>query len=181
MFLEIAQLCNERPIGLRPNLSTDPEYLSPNSLYLGRTSDRIAAGPFQSDGLFTDDPTAAHTRFHLVQSITNQFWKIWNKLYFPTLIIRQKWHTARRNIKVGDVCVMQDSNHLRGEWRLVLVTSTFPDEHGVVRNVEVKVPPRQDGSPYYTPTTANYLKCHISNLIVLVPKEETDEDLAVDN
>ena len=35
MFLEITQLCNERHIGLKPNLSTDPVYLSPNSLYLG--------------------------------------------------------------------------------------------------------------------------------------------------
>ena len=41
MFLEIAQLCNKRPIGLRPN------QLSPNSLYLGRASDKIASGPFQ--------------------------------------------------------------------------------------------------------------------------------------
>ena len=175
MFLEIAQLCNERPIGLKPNASTDPEYLSPNSLYLGRTSDRISAGPFQPDGLFTDDPEAVKTRFHLVQSITTQFWKIWTKLYFPSLLIRQKWHTARRNVQVGDVCFMQDSNQLRGEWRLVLVTSTFPDEHGVVRNVEVKVVPRQDGSPVYKPTTANYLKRHVSNLVILVPKEDKEE------
>ena len=71
MFLEIAQLCNERPIGMKPNLSTDPEYLSPNSLYLGRASDRIAAGPFQPDEIFDDDPRSLLTRFHLVQYITN--------------------------------------------------------------------------------------------------------------
>jgi hypothetical protein len=180
MFLEIAQLCNERPIGLKPNQSTDPEYLSPNSLYLGRASDRIAAGPFQPDEIFTDDPQNVQTRFHLVQSITNQFWKIWTKLYFPTLLIRQKWHTARRNIQVGDVCVMQDSSNLRGEWRLALVTSTFPDEHGVVRNVEVKVSPKQDSSMVYRPTAPNYLKRHVSNLVVLVPKEENETQAVVD-
>ena len=168
----------KRQIGLKPNSSTDPDYLSPNSLYLGRTSDRIAAGPFQPDEVFTDDPSTVRTRFHLVQSITTQFWKIWTKLFFPSLLIRQKWHTARRNVRVGDVCFMQDSNHLRGEWRLVLVTNTFPDEQGVVRNVEVKVHPRQDGSQVYKPTTANYLKRHVSNLVVLVPMEEKEEFMA---
>ena len=174
MFLEIAQLCNERPIGMKPNLSTDPEFLSPNSLYLGRASDRIAAGPFQPDEIFDDDPKSLLTRFHLVQSITNQFWRVWTRLYFPSLLVRQKWHTAKRNLRVGDVCMMRDSNLLRGEWRLVLVTSTFPDENGVVRNVEVKVHPRQDSSLVYKPTAPNYLKRHVSNLVVLVPKEEKE-------
>ena len=44
LFLEVAQLCNERPIGLKPNEQTDPEYLSPNSLYLGRASDQLLLG-----------------------------------------------------------------------------------------------------------------------------------------
>ena len=47
LFLEVANLMSESPIGSKPNESTDPVYLSPNSLYLGRYSHRIAAGPFQ--------------------------------------------------------------------------------------------------------------------------------------
>jgi len=114
MFLEVAQVCNERPIGVKPNQLTDPEFLSPNSLYLGRASDRIASGPFSSSDLL-EDPKKVATRFHLVQALTNQFWKVWTKLYFPTLLIRQKWHTEKRNLCVGDVCVLRDSNCLRGE------------------------------------------------------------------
>ena len=71
--------------------------------------------------------------------------------------------------------MMQDSNNLRGEWRLVLVTDTFPDNHGVVRNVEVRVHPKQNSSRVYRPTSPNYLKRHVSNLVVLVPKEEFKE------
>ena len=157
---------------MKPNSSTDPEYLSPNSLFLGRASDRIAAGPFQQEDMFDDDPKAAKTRFHLVQSITNQFWKIWTRIYFPSLLVRQKWHTERRNLQVGDVCVMKDANLLRGEWRLVLVTNTFPDQHGVVRNVEVRASSKQDGSLTYKPHAANLLKRHVSNLVVIVPKDD---------
>ena len=174
MCLEIAQLYNERPIGLKPNLSTDPVYLSPNSLYLGRTSDRIASGPFQSQILFEDDPKSFRNRFHLVQAITNQFWKVWLKIYFPTLLIRQKWHTARRNLQKGDVCMLRDMDSLRGEWKLVLVTNTFPDDHGQVRNVEIRAHPQQDGSPVYKPSSPSYLKRHVSNLVLLVPVDEEE-------
>ena len=77
-------LANERPIGLKPNTKTDPEYLSPNSLHLGRSSSRISSGLFTSADSFSEDPKHARTRFHLVQILTNQFWKTWQKLFFPT-------------------------------------------------------------------------------------------------
>ena len=46
LLAECANLANERPIGLKPNIHTDPEYLSPNSLQFGRSSSRISSGPF---------------------------------------------------------------------------------------------------------------------------------------
>ena len=43
--------------------------------------------------------------------------------YFPTLIVRQKWHVATRNVKLGGVVLVQDSNVVRGRWRLAEVIS----------------------------------------------------------
>ena len=166
---------NVRPIGLKPNTSTDPEYLSPNSLYLGRCSDRVNAGPFQPKEYFSDDPKQVRSRFQLVQVITSQFWKVWQKIFFPTLLIRQKWHYEKRSLKVGDICLLQDANAFRGEWRLVKVVATFPDRRGCVRNVEVMAVPTQDGSLPYKPVKANFLKRHVSNLIVIVPVEDEDQ------
>ena len=77
--------------------------MSPNSLMLGRNFTRISSGPFNCSDAFSDDPKHVKTRFHLVQSMTNQFWKTWQKLFFPTLLIRQKWHHERRNLEIGDV------------------------------------------------------------------------------
>ena len=172
LFLEVANLVNERPIGTKPNESTDPIYLSPNSLYLGRCSDRISSGPFQSKSSFFEDSQGFSTRFGLVQSITEQYWRMWQKLYFPTLIIQQKWHTEKRNMKIDDVCLLKDSDAFRGEWRICRVSNVFPDEKGVVRNVEVKVVPTQTGSKNYKPVKPNYLQRHVSNLLVLVPAED---------
>ena len=114
LLAEVGNLVNERPIGTKPNDHSGTDYLSPNSLLLGRCSKRISSGPFQGDGVFTDDPKAAHTRFQLVQAKTTQFWKIWVANYFPTLLIRQKWHVDRRNMVVGDICLLKDPNAYRG-------------------------------------------------------------------
>ena len=92
LLAESTNLANERPNGLKPNSQTDPEHLSPNSLLLGRSSSRISSGPFKSADSFSEDQKHARTRFHLVQLLTDQFWTTWQKLFFPTLLIRQKRH-----------------------------------------------------------------------------------------
>ena len=37
-----------------------------------------------------DQPKKLDSRFLLVQEVINQFWKVWMKLYFPTLLLKQK-------------------------------------------------------------------------------------------
>ena len=174
LMLEVSNLVNERPIGLQPNNRTDCEYLSPNSLLLGRSSARITSGPFQPNQVFTDDPKAARTRFLLVQSITAQFWKVWMKIYFPSLLVRQKWHTEKRNLMVNDICVLKEQNAFRGEWRLCRVSQVFPDNDGKIRNVEVMVKPRQGGSVKYVVTKPIYLNRHVSNLVVIEGADDQD-------
>ena len=173
---ETQNLVNERPIGLKPNLQTDTEYLSPNSLLLGRCSDRINSGPFQSKADFTRDPDSDKTRFLLVQKITNQFWRNWINLCFPTLLRRQKWHNTKRNLRVGDVCLLKDSNAMRGEWRLCRVSEVMPDEDKIVRNVKVEMLRSQpDGSSKYQLGAArSEVDRHVSNLIVIVAIEEEE-------
>ena len=171
LLAEAAQLVNERPIGLKPNENVDSTYLSPNSLLLGKNSDRICSGPFSSTSIELTDQETLGNRFLLVQAIVQQFWKNWMKLYFPSLVIQQKWHVAKRNLRVGDLCVVKDSNALRGEWRLAKVTTTYPDDKGKVRNVEIMVKPKQGGHGAYTPTPPVYLNRHVNNLILLVPVE----------
>ena len=94
------------------------------------------------------------------------------KIYFPTLVLRQKWHTERRNVAVDDICVLRDSNALRGEWRLCKVTKVFPDTYGKVRNVQVMVKPKQSGVGPFVSSNPIYLVRHVCNLIVIVPVEE---------
>jgi len=175
MLSEVTNIVNERPIGTKPNSLSPTDYLSPNSLLLGRCSDRISGGPFESDQRMTDCPKAARSRFLLVQAITNQFSKVWLDVYFPTLLVRQKWHTSRRNIREGDICLLKDSNAFRGEWRMCEVVKTLPDRNNKVRNVEVMVKPKLSGTGEYVSTKPIIVRRHVSNIMVLVPTEDRPE------
>ena len=101
------------------------------------------------------------------------------RLYFPSLIIQQKWHHVKRNLAVGDICLLQDSNVVRGEWRYVRVTEIYPDRHGNVRNVEIVVAPRHSGKGDYKYQSPSYVKRHVGKLIVLVPVEDQEQNPTV--
>ena len=146
--------------------------MSPNSLLLGKNADRICSGPFRPQHIDWGTPESQKNRFFLVQTITEQFWRNWTKLFFPSLVIRQKWHVEKRNLQIGDVCVMRDSNAIRGEWRLAKVVTCYPDTHGRVRNVELLVKPRQGAAGDYVASAPIYVKRHVNNLVLLVPYEE---------
>ena len=114
VLFEIANLLNERPIGINP---TDPEegtYLCPNDLILGRASTRVPPGTM-------DTSPNLKRRWAFIQQIVDSLWKRWHRDYFHTLIIRQKWHVARRDLQVGDIVLVQDANTIRGNWRLAEV------------------------------------------------------------
>jgi len=70
--------------------------------------------------------------------VTDNFWKKWTRDYFPSLLIQQKWHTAHRNLKVGDVVLIQDSNLIRNQWKLGKVSKTFEGPDGKVHKVHVQ-------------------------------------------
>ena len=83
VFFEIANLMNERPIGIKNNDPNNGTYLCPNDLLLGRSSGRVPSG-------ILDESCNINRRWLFVQQIANTFWKKWQRDYFHTLIIRQK-------------------------------------------------------------------------------------------
>ena len=167
---EAANLVNERPIGYVSNDVFDGSYLCPNQLILGRASSRVPSGPF-------DEPANNKQRLLVLQQIVDSFWRKWSRDYFPSLIIRKKWHTQKRNLQVGDVVIIQDSNTVRGEWKLGLVATVFPDEHGIVRNVEVKYKHLQEGRNYDGQPFVS-VKRAVQKLVVILPVDyKAEEDM----
>ena len=128
---EVSNLLNERPIGVKPSVDSVINVLTPNGLLLGRAtaSNPLGWQPYE---------TNIATRYHLVQSVVEDFWKRWTELYASALVVQRKWHTATRNLRPGDVVIVADKNTLRGDYRLALVKDVFPGEDGRVREVTVQ-------------------------------------------
>ena len=104
---------NERP--------DDGPCLCPNDLQLGWATPRVPSGHFRQAG------NPKH-RYQFVQRIIVAFWKKCTRYFFPSLIVRQKWHTARRNESVRNVVLIQDENQVRGNQQLGIVSGTFPED-----------------------------------------------------
>ena len=77
----------------------------------------------------------------------------------------------RRNVKEGDVVLIQDSNALRGDWRIGIVTEAHPSHDNKVRRVTVSYKNRCQGdSAKYTAIVERA----VHRLIVLVPVDDDD-------
>ena len=143
-------MINERPIGRHPTSPDDESYLCPNDLLLGRSTSRVPSGPFVQ----TNNP---RHRYEFIQKIVDNFWRRWTRDYFPSLIIQQKWHTMKRNLKKGDIVLIQDSNQIRGQWKLGKVSEVFPGEEGIVRKVQVTYKNPKQGEPAYIYNGRGYI------------------------
>lgn len=72
-----------------------------------------------------------------MQYLSEQFWSRWKREYLSNIATRQKWHTPRRNLKVGDVVMEKMDDLPRNEWRLARVMDTVTDKDGLVRKVRI--------------------------------------------
>ena len=56
---------------------------------------------------------------------------------FPALVLQAMWHTEKRNLKKGDAVLVQDSNEVRGKWKMALVSESLCSDDGRVRRVKI--------------------------------------------
>ncbi|XP_055768950.1 uncharacterized protein LOC129844827 [Salvelinus fontinalis] len=171
-----ANLANERPIDARTQSREDCiEYISPNSLLLGRIGPRGDLGCF-------DFERYPYKRLRAIQTEVDRFWRKWSQLAGPNLFVRSKWHTTHRNVAVGDVVWLADQNAWRGHYKLARVISVNIDKKGIVRDVHVRTfpsypvptvkPAQEKSKTLSTKIPATVLHRDVRRIIVILPVEE---------
>ena len=156
-------MLNERPIGRHPTSPDVGHYLCPNNFLLGRATTRVPHGPFK-------EYVNNRQRFELVQLIASGFLEKMVNNYFPSLIVRQKWHTGHRSIAIGDIVLIQDTNAIRGQWKLGRVSEVEKSKDGYVRNCHVKYKLLNSDSSINKRFTT--IRRAVQRLIVILPVEE---------
>jgi hypothetical protein len=163
VMFEIAGLLNSRPIGTKPMEDVE-DYVCPNDLLMGRASKDVPVGNLDQGQRFLK-------RLSMCQEIVQQFWKNWQRKYFHTLIIRQRWHTESRNLKIGDIIIIRDHKLPRGQWKFAIVHTATAGKDGRVRDVEVKYKDLRPGVSYCGAPNV-IVKRSVHSLILLLPVEE---------
>jgi len=155
-MFEAAELVNERPIGAHPDSPEEGVYLCPNDLLLGRASNHVPQGPFK-------ERASSNHQFDFIQKVVAVFWKRWTREVFPNMVVEPKWHAEHRNLRKGDVVLVQDLNPVRGRWKMALVENPILSQDGRVRRVEISFRSSEG--------TRLTVERPVQKLIVIVPNE----------
>ena len=129
---EAMAIINSRPLStqcLSDPLSPIP--LTPNHLLTMKQ--RVYSPP---PACFTPEDIYARKRWGWVQYVVEQFWSRWRKEYLANLNTRQKWPRSKRNLKVGDIVIIQEEAP-RAQLALGKIVEASKDKQGLVRTVEI--------------------------------------------
>ena len=93
---------------------------------------------------------------------------------FPKFVNKTKWQTSDRNMKAGDIVLIQDSNLFRGQWKLGKVSNTHPGTDGKVRKVDKQYRNLNADEPSTKYKDKGYVTVQrpVQQLILLLPIDE---------
>ena len=160
---EVMAIVNSRPLTYQ--CLNDPkslEPLTPNHL-LTMKSKTLLPPP----GNFVKEEVYARKRWRRVQFLAEQFWSRWRKEYLINLSLRQKWFLPKRNLKIGDVVIVQDEVP-RNEWPLGMVVETSTNQEGLVRAVKVKVKLGSKNPQKGSDTTCSVVERPVQKVVLLM-------------
>lgn len=168
LMCEAEAIVNSRPLTTNHLSDPDsPEPLTPNHLLTMKS--RILLSP---PGKFEPADMYARKRWRRVQHLANEFWTRWRKEYLLSLQERQKWTRPRRNLRVGDVVMIKDTNLPRNAWQPARVATVYPSTDGQVRKVQVALADACLDNKGRRSGPMRYLERPVQKLVLLVPSLE---------
>ena len=170
-LMEVANICNERPLGgLKPRDDGTFEVVTPNQLLTGWS------GTSLPDGSSIADKLPMGSRFRAINHVSTSFWDRWSSLVAPSLVMRQKWHQANRNIQVGDLVMIADSGKIKSKYKLGVVVATTVSGDGLVRSATVQYFIKRGIAETWS---AEQVVRSIQRLVLILSVEEQTGDLMV--
>ena len=137
-LLEVAAICNHRPLTVRVYDDDTFFPVSPADLLLGKMS-----GYRGTQAREEGSPTLSE-RVEKVGRFVQGWWTNWQNSAFQLFTPRGKWCQRVRNLVVGDVVLLQaDSKLQKGVYRLAVVEELHPDEWDRVRTVTLALQDRR--------------------------------------
>ena len=174
-FFEIANVCNERPLGLsKPREDGSYVLITPNQLLLGRSSNIVP----DDTGIAESLPVAA--RYRLVKHVSDSFWHRWCTYVSPSLVVRQKWHVKSRNLKEGDLVMICETSPVKMRYKLAVVENATESADGVVRSALIRYCNIVENPKDEDKVTIVRVTRSVQRLVLIMPVEEMEDSVNVE-
>ena len=135
VLFDVANVCNERPLGLsKPREDGSYDLITPNQLLMGRSHSIVPDPELVAEVA----QLPAKSRYRVIHHVTKTFWEHWAKQVSPGLVVRQKWHTKSRNTQVGDLVLICESSKVKAKYKMAVVESVIVDANDVARSAVVR-------------------------------------------
>lgn len=167
LVVQIEGVLNARPLFAPSDDPSDWNPITPAHLVIGRST---AQRPFVEDVDRLADNRL--TTWGLQQKLSHQFWKSWRHDYIASLQKRNKWYLVERNLKVGDLVLLQDENSPPARWPLGRIAAVYKSDDGLIRSAAVSIPARKKDSGVIT-LGNTVLDRPVQKLCVLLPETST--------
>ena len=82
-------------------------------------------------------------------------------------MVQQKWHTAKRELKIGDIVLVKDAKSVRGHWKLGKVSKVYQSQDQHVRRCSIMYKPKLPGLQF--PKSSILIDRPIQDVVVIVP------------
>ena len=125
-------------------------------------------------------------RLRFIEETTKEFWNKWFLQVFHNLVPSYKWKHKYRDVQVGDIVLLKDSNQLRYEYRLARVKETYPGIDGHVRRVTLEYKNLNESGDISRSVTdlkkARFITVErsIQNIAVIVPADWRQKDIELE-
>ncbi len=82
---------------------------------------------------------SSQRRWNLVQRLSEDFWRRWEKEYLRCLQKSSKWKTGSRELHVDDIVLLKDPEAFNRTWPMARVVKLYPGSDGHVRVVDISI------------------------------------------
>ena len=175
LLYRVANIINDRPLGIKTLTNDDFVPLTANHLLLGRAASHTSHHDFIEELLETEEVNLTHRQAY-TQSLLMAWWNLYYIQVFPNLLPfrRYKDSERHRNFQQGDVCFLKYDSKVQSSYRLCRVVRAVPDDTGTVRTVEVALRARNKKEKLlpYKPKPLTIIPVGIQRLVLLTPAEE---------
>ena len=131
LLIEVEAIVNSQPMTTETINDVQSHVpLSPSNLLMMKS--KVVMPP---PGSFRPADPNCRRRWRRTQHIVNEFWARSHKELIQTLQERKSCRSKRRNFQI----VLLKADYNRNNWPIVRIIGTFPDKHGIVRTIKLRL------------------------------------------